>query len=553
MEFNKITTPEDLFKLLSSQYQERDERTRPLRYVVYLRKSTDDNENQKHSLEDQRASCLEMIERERLLVVDPTRDILEEKKSAKEADKRPVFRQMLNDVQAGKYDGIISWHPNRLARNMKDAGEIIDLLDKGVIKPLEFPTFQFQNNAMGKMTLGLTFVLSKQYSDNLSESVNRGNQGRIQEGKYINKTKHGYYKDADGFLRPDGRNFDLIKQAFQMRLQEETLDNVAKFLNDNNYTRTNVKTGNVYSHGATKQSVQKILREPVYAGVSVYGKTVTDLTSIYNFEPAVSVANFMEINKLDKKSKLFKLAKSYRKNEKITADLLRGHVFCSECGESKSATATPKKDKKTGKTKRYFYFRCETDGCIYKNRGTRAKVILGFVDDYLSKNPFSSKEAFEHCKKELRSVARKHAQELQNKLTGTQRRKEAVLERIAIIKSNIALEQDIETRKIQLEEKEHNEKLLQDIDVEIIELEERIEANYVAPLQYGKFLELLEKSKQKIRKANNMKYLDYTLKKIFLNFTVTLKTVEKYTLQKPFDAFERLNETKVSNSAGGGT
>jgi len=50
---------------------------------------------------------------------------------------------MLKRIEAGEAAGILAWHPDRLARNSVDGGQIIYLVDTGVIKELKFPTFWF--------------------------------------------------------------------------------------------------------------------------------------------------------------------------------------------------------------------------------------------------------------------------------------------------------------------------------------------------------------------------------------------------------------------------
>lgn len=57
---------------------------------------------------------------------------------------------MLEGFRTGKYHGLISWSPNLLSRNMKDAGEIIELVDKEYIQDLQFKTYQFENTPSGK-------------------------------------------------------------------------------------------------------------------------------------------------------------------------------------------------------------------------------------------------------------------------------------------------------------------------------------------------------------------------------------------------------------------
>lgn len=62
---------------------------------------------------------------------------------------------MLNDLKKGVYDGILAWNPDRLARNMREGGEIIDMIDEEEIKDLKFVTRHFTKDANGKMLLGI--------------------------------------------------------------------------------------------------------------------------------------------------------------------------------------------------------------------------------------------------------------------------------------------------------------------------------------------------------------------------------------------------------------
>lgn len=62
---------------------------------------------------------------------------------------------MLKDIESGKFDSIIAWHPDRLARNMLKAGMIGNIVDNDVIKDLQFPTHPFTNNASGKLNLNI--------------------------------------------------------------------------------------------------------------------------------------------------------------------------------------------------------------------------------------------------------------------------------------------------------------------------------------------------------------------------------------------------------------
>jgi DNA invertase Pin-like site-specific DNA recombinase len=157
------------------------------RYVMYLRKSTDDEAKQVRSLEDQEKECRELAKR--LNIVVRPDDIFIESASAKKSGNRPIFDKMLLGFKTGKYQGLLSWSPDRLSRNMKEAGEIIEMIDTEEIQDLQFKTYPFDNSPNGKMLLGILFATSKQYSDKLAVDVSRGITGTINDGKYVGQAK----------------------------------------------------------------------------------------------------------------------------------------------------------------------------------------------------------------------------------------------------------------------------------------------------------------------------------------------------------------------------
>jgi len=78
---------------------------------------------------------------------------------------------MLSRIEKGEANGILAWHPDRLARNSVDGGKIIFLVDSGKIQSLKFPTFWFEATPQGKFMLSVAFGQAKYYTDNLRENI----------------------------------------------------------------------------------------------------------------------------------------------------------------------------------------------------------------------------------------------------------------------------------------------------------------------------------------------------------------------------------------------
>jgi len=498
-----------------------------LRYVVYLRKSTDESsQKQIKSLGDQKSECLAYAERRGLKVVE----VIEEAESAKTPEIRPKFRKMLDGVYNAKYDGILTWAPDRLSRNMKEAGEIIDMLDKRILVDLKFVTIEFSNDSMGKMLLGMSFVLSKQYSDNLSDNVQRGNRKRLEEGKFIGKQKQGYIKDRNQYLRPDPEPFKLLKTAWLLRAEGQSLDHIVQFLNDKRFSLKKKVDSTPEIYKWTKQKLSIVFKDPFYAGLLVIGEQHSNLAEHYDFEPMISLDLYYKVNGI--KVGEISAVRAVATQSKRRANLLRGMILCEGCDKPLNAGITSKKS--GAEKKEYFYFKHTGLACRHQNKSIRAKKIIEYAEEYLMQRDFGTPEAYEAYAKDQGAHLKMIEQDHKRKTVALQNQLLALDKKIKEIKEFFPTEKDEEIKSFYRSDLKWSLEAHKNLSKELAELKGKTLSIKSMLVAYPKFLELSRNLAKTPRKLKTMEDLDRFMRNVFSNFTVDGGKVVSASLKSPF-------------------
>ncbi len=336
-----------------------------MRYVIYARKSTEEDDRQVLSIEAQFAELKEFAAKEKLDIVAS----FHEAKTAKEPG-RTVFGEMVSFLESGKAEGIISWNPDRLARNSVDGGKIIHLVDRGIIKSLKFPTHWFEPTPQGLFILQIAFGQSKYYVDNLRENVKRGLRQKIRNGVWPSKAPVGYLNN------PKTRGVDVdpekatkVKQAFELYAGgKHTVSSITEWCHTNNLlSRSNQKIQ--YS------KVYAFLQNIFYVGLMKYGGEVHE----GKHEPLISKKMF------DKVQEILKEKGKPRRTKKYHFDFL-GLMKCP-CGASITAEY---KRKKSGRE--YVYYRCTKKKGACGELFLRDTLLAGQIRNYLLKISLSEVE-----------------------------------------------------------------------------------------------------------------------------------------------------------------
>ena len=155
-------------------------------YIMYLRRSTTDDNHQQYSLEAQEKICTRYAEQKNL----PVAKIIREKHSAKTAGKRPLFLEMLQDLREGKYGGIIVHNVDRLLRSIGDYA-LIDVLRTQHVE-FHFVDGSYPDTPEGNMMLGINVVFAKWYVEKLGKEVRKGFTESLEQGRLPREAPVGY-------------------------------------------------------------------------------------------------------------------------------------------------------------------------------------------------------------------------------------------------------------------------------------------------------------------------------------------------------------------------
>ena len=321
------------------------------KYFLYTRKSSEAEERQVMSIEAQIDELKEFAVKEKLEIVAS----LCEAKTAKQPG-RTVFGEMVDRIERGEADGILAWHPDRLARNSVDGGRIIYMIDTGKINSLKFPTFWFDNTPQGKFMLNMAFGQSKYYVDNLSENVKRGIRQKLRKGIWPGKAPFGYTNELRAHtIIPDPEKHKLVKRIFELYATGE-------YTFEQLITKFDIRTKT--NKLMMPSESQHILKNPFYYGVFLFKGELHD--GIH--KPIIS-------KKLFDEAQIVMATRGKRRKKSSHGYIFTDLMSCGNCGRAITAE----------KQKGHVYYRCTKKRTNCDEKYIREEDLLNQFKEALQK------------------------------------------------------------------------------------------------------------------------------------------------------------------------
>ena len=315
-----------------------------MKYCLYARKSTEEDEKQALSIDSQIKEMLEMAVRDNIQITE----IRKESHSAKDSGRRPVFNKLIADIKDDIFNGILCWAPDRLSRNAGDLGAIVDLMDQGKIIEIRTHGQRFTNSPNEKFLLMILGSQAKLENDHKGENVKRGLRAKCEHGWRPGRPPIGYLHDkyadkGDKKVFLDPKRAPIVKKVFEKIAHEQlSCRKVHAWLTN----ETDFKTRN--GKLMVLSMVQRMIKEPFYYGEFEY-PVGSDKWYKGGYDPIISKELYIKANE--------QLSRNNISRQDCKEFAFTKLIKCGHCGSGITADEKFKK-LADGSVRRYVYYGC---------------------------------------------------------------------------------------------------------------------------------------------------------------------------------------------------
>lgn len=403
-----------------------NQKTKSFRVGLYMRLSREDGDKEESSSVTNQREMLKryVSEQENFFIV---KEYADDGYTGTNFD-RPGFKQMIEDIEAGIIDTVITKDLSRLGRERLGVGHYTEIYfpehNVRYIALLDNIDTYF-DAGMNDMA-PFKGVINDMYVRDISKKIRSSLIERKKAGNFLGVTApYGYQKDPNNkfHLIINEKETEVVKRVFRLYLEGNGLTRIAQILTKDGIpvpgeSRDIGKTRRTALYGSWKQTtIRRILDNRVYLGELVQFKrrkinykskrriTVPEEERYIcrgTHEAIIDEESFNAVQNILKKNKSFKGTKHDY--------LFKGLLFCNECGARLNVTYSNYALKRYGEyrytTICYSYSRLYSDIC------TRHSNSIPELEEVLIKHikEVCSRYINENLQDELISMAKKQKQ-----------------------------------------------------------------------------------------------------------------------------------------------
>ena len=425
-----------------------NQKTKSFRVGLYMRLSREDGDKEESSSVTNQREMLKryVSEQENFFIV---KEYADDGYTGTNFD-RPGFKQMIEDIEAGIIDTVITKDLSRLGRERLGVGHYTEIYfpehNVRYIALLDNIDTYF-DAGMNDMA-PFKGVINDMYVRDISKKIRSSLIERKKAGNFLGVTApYGYQKDPNNkfHLIINEKEAEVVKRVFRLYLEGNGLTKIAQILTKDGVpvpgeSRNIGKTRKTALYSSWKQTtIRRILDNRVYLGELVQFKrrkinykskrriTVPEEERYIcrgTHEAIIDEESFNAVQNILKKNKSFKGTKHDY--------LFKGLLYCAECGARLNITYSNYALKKYGEyrytTICYSYSRLYSDIC------TRHSNSIPELEEVLIKHikEVCSRYINENLRDELIDMAKKQKQ-LELKQISNEKRLETISQKISDI------------------------------------------------------------------------------------------------------------------------
>ena len=316
-----------------------------LNYILYARKSSEDEDRQVASIEAQVDVLRRLAEDEGMRIID----VLTEARSAK-SPGRPVFAEMVRRLQDKEAEGILCWKLDRLARNPIDGGRISWMLQEGLIQHVRCHDRSYYPSD-NVLMMSVEFGMANQYVRDLAANINRGLGRCVEKGQFPGVAPLGYLNRREGLrgeatVDPDPERYPLVRKMWDLMLTGAY--SVPKLLRmGRDMGLTSRATRGKPARPVSRTTLYGVFTNPFYFGAFRYRGEVHEGAH----RPMITEEEFWQVQ-------MFLGRKGIPRPKQRRKHVFIGLLRCGQCGAAVTAEKHSKRIIGEDVFRTYTYYRC---------------------------------------------------------------------------------------------------------------------------------------------------------------------------------------------------
>lgn len=357
--------------------------------ALYLRKSREEeNETKEETLARHEKMLIDYCKRNKLHIVAVYKEVV----SGENIANRPEMQRLLDDVDAGLYDGVVCVEIERLSRgNQIDQCEILEVFKNSNTKIYTLQKiYDLSNEDIDEEYFEFSLFMSRREYKIIRRRMTRGRTQAMKEGYFIGSvTPYGFTKQKQGkgfVLIPDEKEAEIVKFIFDKYANGESLLGICRILNDRGIlSRKGGKWGDT--------SIKQILSNPTYIGKVNSWKNNDYYEGKHDAIISPEIYDAVQLIRQKNAPKV--------KNDQSLKNPLAGLLYCGCCGRA---------IRRAPNGKNSYVYRCITHGC--KNRRLVCHALEKTLLESLKKELNDFNYLLNNYEEELKSKRQERDEEI---------------------------------------------------------------------------------------------------------------------------------------------